>query len=49
MLSIILSSCQVIMPQLNVGGDLILNLNGDGWVVVLVVAIVAFTAGKRSK
>lgn len=46
MLSHILSSCQAIMPQFAVGGDLILNLNGDGWVVVAVVALVAFTRGR---
>lgn len=34
MLSNILSSCQAIMPQITVGGDLIVNLSGDGWAVV---------------
>lgn len=30
MLSNILSSCQAIMTQITVGGDLIVNLSGDG-------------------
>lgn len=46
MFSSILSSCQAIMTQFAVGGDLILNLNGDDWVVVAVVALVAFTRGR---
>ena len=46
MLGFLLSSCQAILPQFAVGGDLILNLNGDGWVVVAVVALVAFTRGR---
>lgn len=46
MLTGILSSCQAIMPQFAVGGDLILNLNGDGWVVVAVLLIVAFARGR---
>lgn len=34
------------MPQFAVGGALILNLNGDGWVVVAALALVAFTRGQ---
>ena len=34
------------MPQFAVGGDLILNLNRDGWVVVAVLLIVAFARGR---
>mgnify|MGYP004456903053 len=49
MLSNILSSCQAIMPQITVCGDLIVNLSGDGWAVVAVVAVIAFTAGKLLK
>ena len=49
MLVYALSSYQAIMPQINIGGDLVLSLNGDGWGVVSVVAIVAFTVGKLLK
>ncbi len=46
MLTSILPSCQAIMPQFAVGGDLILNLSGDGWVVVAALLVVAFTRGR---
>lgn len=49
MLCNIPSSRQAIMPQITVGGDLIVNLSGDGWAVVAVVAVIAFTAGKLLK
>ena len=49
MLCNILSSRQAIVPQITVGGDLIVNLSGDGWAVVAVVAGIAFTAGKLLK
>lgn len=50
-----LSSCKAIMPQIYFGGDFNFNLNvslaGDGWeaVVIVVVAVIAFAAGKRRK
>lgn len=47
-----LSSCTAIMTQtnVNVGRDLVVNFVGDGWVVVIVVvAVVAFTVGRFSK
>lgn len=42
----ILPSCQAIMAQFAVGGDLILNLNGDGWVVVAALLVFAFARGR---
>ena len=42
----ILPSCQAILPQFAVGGDLISNLNGDGWVVVAALLAFAFARGR---
>ena len=46
MFTSILTSCQAIMPQFAVGGDLIFNLNGDGWVVVAALLAFAFARGR---
>ena len=37
------SSCRAIMPQINIGGDVTINFNGDGWLaaVLLLVALIA--------
>ena len=39
----ILSSCRAIMPQINIGGDVTINFNGDGWLaaVLFLVALIA--------